>query len=72
MANLTKFSTAELRRLIDETEQSLQELREELQLRQEDKQHQEVERLDEYMKHAELSLTSIRDFVTNLVSEMRS
>lgn len=71
MNDFSLVSTAQLRRLIDETEQSLQDLREELESRQQSAQHQQVEQLDVHLKHAELSLASIRDFILQVLSDLR-
>lgn len=72
MADLKTIGTERLRALIDESEATLKELHDELERREEGGQHAEIERLDEHMKNAELSLTSIRDFIADVLRDMRS
>lgn len=69
--NLKQVRTENLRTLVDQTEATLAELHAELDRREEADQHREIDRLDEHMKSAELSLTSIRDFFTEVLSELR-
>lgn len=71
MNQLKHIPEEKLRRLIDETETTLGELRSEIDRRDEAAQHREIDRLEEHMKNAELSLETIRDFFRHLVEEMR-
>lgn len=72
MADLKLIKTSTLRDLVEETEHRLDELREELERREDTERHHEIDRLDEHMKHAELSLTSIRDFISEMLADMRN
>lgn len=72
MADLKSIRTENLRALVDETEQTLEVLRDELERREEQDQHGEIEKLDVHMKNAELSLQSIRDFISKMLDEMRT
>ncbi|MEO0819425.1 MAG: hypothetical protein AAF074_03270 [Pseudomonadota bacterium] len=71
MPDLTTIKTQNLRALVEETEERLEELRGELERREEAQQHSEIDRLDEHMKNAELSIASIRDFISKMLEEMR-
>jgi len=69
--NIHALSTQNLRQLIDETERSLGELNAELDRREQVAQAREIENLETHMKSAELSLQTIRDFVAELVADLR-
>lgn len=71
MNDLSYVPQEKLRRLIAETEDTLAELKSEMDRRDEAAQHREIDRLDEHMKNAELSLATIRDFFRYLVGEVR-
>ncbi|MEL6479546.1 MAG: hypothetical protein AAFR17_19645, partial [Pseudomonadota bacterium] len=70
MANLTAISTENLRKLIGSTEETLAELKDELDRREEQAQHDEIDNLEHHMQNAELSLQSIRDFFAMLVADL--
>jgi hypothetical protein len=72
MNNLNILTTDRLRKLIRETEETLVELKTELERREELNQNQEIEHLERHMKSAELSLTTIRNFLNFLMDDMRS
>ena len=71
MANLTAISTENLRNLIGSTEETLAELKDELDRREEEAQHDEIEDLEKHMENAELSLQTIRDFFALLIADLR-
>ncbi|SEA98367.1 hypothetical protein [Rubrimonas cliftonensis] len=71
MMNVKEMRTETLRKLVDETEATLEELSAELERREEAEQHQEIDRLDEHFRNAELSLTAIRDFIAQALSDLR-
>ena len=71
MSELKVLTTQKLRELIDSTETTLDELNAELERREELRQHQEIGRLDEHMKNAELSLTTIRDYIAYVLEGIR-
>lgn len=70
--NLTTVTTESLHGLIKETEDTLQELKQELQRREEMAQHRELENIDSHIRSAELSIKSLRDFVAYLLADLRS
>ena len=72
MNNFNILTTDRLRKLIRETEETLVELKTELERREELNQNQEIEHLERHMKSAELSLTTIRNFLNFLIDDMRS
>lgn len=57
--------------LIGETESTLNDLKAEMERRDDVDRGHEIDKLDEHMKNAELSLQTIRDFVRYLVDDMR-
>lgn len=71
MNNLNILTTDRLRRLIRETEETLIELKTELERREQLNQDHEIEHLERHMKNAELSLTTIRNFLDFLMDDMR-
>ena len=70
--NLTTVTTESLHGLIKETEDTLQELKQELQRRVEMAQHRELENIYSHIRSAELSIKSLRDFVAYLLADLRS
>lgn len=70
MNNLNILTTDRLRKLIRETEETLIELKTELERREQLNQDQEIEHLERHMKNAELSLTTIRNFLDFLMDDM--
>lgn len=71
MDNLNILTTDRLRKLIKETEETLTELKAELERREQLDQSQEIEHLENHMKSAELSLATIRNFLNFLIDDMR-
>lgn len=70
--NDLKFLTNDnIKKLIDETESTLSELKSELEYRDEQSQQREIANLDNHMKSAELSLKSIREFLNYLIEDIR-
>lgn len=57
--------------LIGETESTLNDLKAEMERRDDVNRGHEIDKLDEHLKNAELSLQTIRDFVRYLVDDMR-
>lgn len=70
MSDIHSMTTQRLRTLVGETETALSQLKTELERREEQEQHHDIEQLEEHMKDAELSLQSIRDFIAYLISDM--
>jgi hypothetical protein len=71
MTNLNVLSTERLRMLISDTESTLKKLTIELERREFIKQENEIEHLEEHMKGAELSLTTIRQFLSFLINDLK-
>ncbi|EMI56230.1 hypothetical protein [Rhodopirellula sallentina] len=72
MTDIKKISTERIRCLIADTESTLRELEAELQRRETEAQDVEIDHLEEHMRGAELSLNSIKEFLTFLLGEYRS
>ena len=60
-----------LNKLIEETQETLNELKEEVGRRQQVQQEHEIMHLDNHMKSAELSLTTIRNFISYLLEDSK-
>nr|WP_325252846.1 hypothetical protein [Amylibacter sp.] len=72
MKNIKLISTENLSKLVAETEATLEELKDEVERRVESQQHDDVSHLEHHFKSAELSLQSIKDFMTYLLEDIRS
>lgn len=66
MSDLQVLTTERLNKLIDETQHTLVELKEEVVRREHLKQEHEISDLDHHMMSAELNLTSIKNFIAYL------
>lgn len=71
MSDFQIMPKAKLKAVIADTEETLAELKAELQRREEAAQEAELEHLDVHFRNAELSLQSIRNFFVYLRDEMR-
>ncbi len=71
MSNFQGLTTERLNKLINETQQTLDELRHEVGRREQVQKQNEILDLDSHMKSAELSLTTIRNFINYLVEGSR-
>jgi hypothetical protein len=69
MNNLQILTTQRLTKLIDETQQTLEELKQEVTRREQLHQEREVMHLDHHMKSAELNLTHIKSFLAYLIDD---
>lgn len=65
--NLQALTNERLHKLINETQETLNELKDEVERRVEDDQHDDIDNLEEHMEHAELSLKTIRAFLSVLL-----
>lgn len=70
--NLKTTSTAALSRLVDDTEATLGQLKAELKRREEAAQHREIDRLDEHLADAHVSLSKIKEFFDYVLKELKS
>ncbi len=71
MTNFNILSTERLRALITDTESTLKQLTAELERREFVEQENEIEHLEEHMKGAELSLSTIRKFLGYIVADLQ-
>ncbi|CAD77134.1 hypothetical protein [Rhodopirellula baltica] len=71
MSEFKHYSTQTIRNLIEDTESTLEQLKAEMQRREEAEQEIQIEGLENHMKSAEFSLRSIREFLAFLVEEYR-
>ena len=68
---LKVLTNERLNKLIEETQETLNELKEEVGRRQQVQQEHEIMHLDNHMKSAELSLTTIRNFISYLLENSK-
>ena len=66
MDNLKTLTSERLNQLIVQTQSALDELQEEVSRRESNDQEHQIENLESHMMSAELSLTSIRNFINYL------
>ncbi|MEP0072092.1 MAG: hypothetical protein ABJE79_05280 [Marinomonas sp.] len=71
MSNLQVLSTERLNKLIDETQLTLQELKQEVIRREHIQQSHEIKDLDHHMTSAEFNLNSIKNFISYLLEESK-
>ncbi|MDO6513601.1 hypothetical protein WNY58_06635 [Neptuniibacter pectenicola] len=71
MSNLQILSTERLNKLIDETQLTLQELKQEVIRREHLKQEHEIKDLEHHMSSAEFNLNSIKNFIAYLLEESK-
>ena len=72
MTNFKIMTTERLRGLLDDTQVTLNELRTELDRREQLEQHQEIEIIDQHIESAENSLVSIKEFFRYLLDNNSS
>jgi small-conductance mechanosensitive channel len=68
---LKTTSTERLNTLIDETEDRLHELKAELRRREEARQHQAIDNLEDYLEAASLRLSPLKDLISVIIDELR-
>ncbi|PHZ84999.1 hypothetical protein [Paremcibacter congregatus] len=65
------LSKGKLKSLIKETEEVLVLLKEELQKRKLDKQHEEIDHLEDHLKEAEPHLSTIKAFIQKIIEDSK-
>ena len=71
MTHLNEYSVEHLQEMIRDTEETLTELKTEIERRQQLAQETEIEHLEEHLKRAVVSLGTIKEFLTLLLDEYR-
>ena len=71
-APVKTVSTESLRNLVAEMEDKLEELRGELERREQNEQEREIANLENHLKSAEFSVRTISDFISYLLKDIRS
>ncbi|MEO9656409.1 hypothetical protein [Marinomonas sp.] len=71
MSDLKVLTNERLHKLIDETHQTLTELKKEVTRREQLKQEHEIYDLDHHMKSAELNIVGIKNFIAYLLDEAK-
>lgn len=65
-------STARLRDLIEDTEERLSELKSELQRREDERAHDAVDHLEDYINVAEQRFGPLKDLIKMIMDELRT
>lgn len=68
-SNLTGLTNKRLNKLVRETQETLEELKQEVTRREMEQKNHEIDELESHMEHAELSLKTIRVFVSMLLKD---
>ncbi len=68
----SSLSKKKLKKLISETQDVLNQLKLELKLRKEGKQHDEIDHLEDHFEDASHNLSNLKKFIQNVISEMKS
>ena len=71
MSDIQVLTNERLSKLINETQETLDQLKEEVTRREHVQQEHEVMHLDNHIKSAELSLTTIRNFINYLMLDKK-
>lgn len=71
MNDLQRVSTDQLAQMVREAEQLVQEIRTELDRREQRGQHREVERLDVHLANAQVRWPEVRAFFRAVLDELR-
>ena len=69
---LKTTSTDRLKTLVEDTEGRLQDLKAELQRREEARQHEAIDHLEDYIDAAEVRLRPLRDLVVMIIDELKN
>ena len=72
MTQIKNLSTQRIRQLINQTSTILVELTNELDRREQAQQEYEIEDLEGHMTNAEVSLQTVRDFISCLTTDLKS
>jgi len=72
MDNIKVMTSERLNKLVADTQETLIELKNEVERREEAQQGREIDGLDAHMDSAELSLAKIKDFVAMLLNERKN
>ena len=70
--DLETTPTDRLKTLIHETEERLQDLRAELDRREQARQHEAIDHLEDYIDAAEVRLRPLKDLIVMIVDELRA
>lgn len=71
MNELSRLSTEDLRKILDETQEQIEEIRAELEQRERQKQHQAVETLELQLERAQIDWSAVRAFFQQVLAELR-
>jgi len=69
--DLSSLPHRKLKKLIKETQGVLDQLTRELKKRKLDRQHEEIDHMEEYFQDAEHNLSNLKQFIQKIFSEMR-
>lgn len=69
--NFSSLSKSKLKSLIQETQDVLDQLKTELKQRKQDKQHSEIDHMEEHFEDAAHNLSNLKTFIQKCFSELR-
>ena len=69
--NFTSLSKKKLKKLINETQDVLDQLKAELKTRKLDKRHDEINHMEEHFEDAAHNLSNLKNFIQRAFSELR-
>jgi len=69
--DFSSLSGKKLKRLIKETQEILDQLKQELKARKQDKQHKEIDHMEEHFEDAAHNLSNLKKFIQTVFSEIR-
>ncbi|PCI33443.1 MAG: hypothetical protein COB54_03845 [Alphaproteobacteria bacterium] len=69
--NFASLPKKKLKKLIHETQDVLDQLKAELKTRKQDKQHDEIDHMEEHFEDAAHNLSNLKNFIQKAFSELR-
>lgn len=71
MNDLSRLSKEDLRRILDETEEHIGEIRAELALREQRDQHEAIDSLELHLEQAQVNWSEVKAFFQQVLAELR-
>ncbi|MDR5859683.1 hypothetical protein FZZ93_10465 [Halomonas eurihalina] len=71
MNDLNRMSNEDLERMIGEAESCIQEIRAEMERRQQQTQHEAIDSLELYLEQADVGWSDVRKFFQQVLQELR-
>lgn len=71
MNDLSRLSREDLRKMMDETEEHIREIRAELEQREQRDQHEAVDALELHLEQAQVNWSDVKSFFQQVLAELR-